>query len=134
MKTFRFLSLVLLITALLDAPGFAANAISQSANGIVVLPSKVGVAINATSDGRACGKITSGNVTVFVEDPVAACNNINGPIPPNRIISRTDAAGNMVAARAVKVAPIPGFFKIYFTRAQTTSVNAGTFAFAEFRD
>ena len=128
--------LCLVVAALAIALAFqvdvhaAVNAISQSANGMVVIPSKNGIALKATSQGRACGMI---NGAVVAADPAAACNNVNGPISPNRSINFTDAAGNNVAARAGKIA-VPGFIKFYFTRANTVSVNANTFSFAEFAD
>jgi len=64
--------------ALLSVPGtFAANILVTANNQLAPLPA-VGIAFNAASSGRTCGKI--GGVAV-AQDPAGSCAPLNGPIP-----------------------------------------------------
>jgi hypothetical protein len=108
-----------------------ANATAQNANGITVIPNTAGLAIGLNSMGRACAKIGA----AATQDPAMACTGTNGPIPPNRSASRTDAAGNMASASATQLRIFGvGALKYYRVRASTTSVNSSTFGFAELVD
>jgi hypothetical protein len=92
---------------------------------------RIGIAINAASMGRACGII--GGVVVG-QDPVGACTPLNGPIPPVRgPITVFDGAGNSVNVVSDKTAALFGF-KSYFVSATSTAITKATFAQAEFVD
>ena len=109
----------------------AVNSLATSNNGVGG-GIRVGIAIDAVSSGRACGMI--GGVVVG-QAPAGACppGNVNGPIPPPRIVNVTDAAGNHVDAESDKVGVLFGL-KTYLVNADSTAVTLGTFAQAEFVD
>jgi hypothetical protein len=104
----------------------AVNSLSTAA-GAVAGQTDFGIAIDAVSSGRACGKI--GGVIV-AQNPSCV---FNGPIPPARVIGVVDGAGNTVNAESAKTAVVFGF-KSYFTHADQTAVTLATFAQAEFTD
>jgi hypothetical protein len=109
----------------------AVNSLVSSNNGIGG-GTTIGIAVNAVSNGRACGMI--GGVAVG-QDPAGACpgTNTNGAIPPGRLVSVTDAAGNQVDAESDIAAVVLGF-KSYIVSAHSKSVTLKTFAQAEFVD
>jgi|SRR5271166_440947 len=93
----------------------------------------IGIAVNATSFGRAYGMI--GGVVVG-QDPVGAPPpaNLIGPIPPARgPITVVDPAGNTVDAETDKTAVILGF-KSFYVHADEITVTKFSFAQAQFVD
>jgi hypothetical protein len=111
--------------ALATSSPAAVNSLSTAAGGVGG-QTKVGVAVNAVSSGRACGKI--GGVIVA---QAPSCT-LNGAIPPTRTIAFVDGAGNTVNATSRKLAA--GGFKANYTHADQTSVTKPAFAQAEFTD
>lgn len=105
-----FFALAISLT-LISQSQAAVNSLSTAA-GRVGGQTKVGIAWNAVSSGRACGKI--GGVIV-AQNPSCV---VNGPIPPARAIAFVDGAGNTVNAKADFVAA--GGFKAYYTHADRT--------------
>jgi len=107
------------------------NVLVTSNNGVGA-GTRIGVAVNLVTMGRACGMI--GGVVVG-QAPAGACpgTNTNGPIPPARTINVTDIAGNHVDADSAIVAALLGL-KAFVVEAHSTSVTRGTFAQAELVD
>lgn len=95
----------------------------------------VGVGINTSSFGGACGSIGANSF----QDPV---NMIGGPpcaalgtlAPPPRAINNTDAAGNSVSALSEDVLIGGGLFKAYGLFASTTRTTKFVFANAIYND
>jgi hypothetical protein len=114
-----------MVLSFVTATWAAVNSLS-TAQGGVGGQTKVGVAVNAVSQGRACGKLNGVAVAV---DP--SCT-VNGAIPPTRSISFADGAGNIVNATSRKFNG--GGFKAYYTHADQTSATKAAFAQAEFAD
>jgi len=127
MRKISVLLLTLAISLALTTTSWAVVNSLSTAAGAVAGQTGFGIAVNAASFGRTCGRI--GGAIVF-QNPNCA---VNGPIPPNRVNGFVDAAGNTVNAESSKTAVLFGF-KSYFTHADQTAVTLATFAQAEFTD
>jgi hypothetical protein len=106
------------------------NVLVTSLNGVAIgNPGGFGLAINAVSKGRVCGKIGG----VVVGQSPGGCANVNVGIPPNLAIAVIDPAGNRVNADSGIVSVLLGL-KTYFVDANSTAITLPTFAQAEFVD
>src|SRR5215467_4799526 len=96
-KRLFLVSLILILVVAIHSSALGVNVFRSTA---VNAGTSVGVGIVTTPPmGRACGLIGGAGF----ESPAGGCKNVNGPIPPNRTVTFSDAAGNSIDARAVQL-------------------------------